>query len=455
MKLIKNKTSNSDVAEVITHDVTPLEVNTDDRAYTKLGWIVVLAGVCGFLVWASLAPLDKGVPLSGSVAKESNRKAVQHLMGGTIDDILVKEGDSVKAGQVLVRMNGVQASSQAEVTRAQYYSARATEARLIAERDGKSSVTFPAALEASKDDPRVAQNVSLQTQLFTSRQSALRNELGAMDETAAGIKLQVAGTEATRDSKKEQLVILKEQLGNMRELAKEGYVPRSRLLDLERTYLQTNGALAEDIGNIGRARRQIAELGLKRSQRMQEFQREVRTQLADIQKEADALGSRLAGETYMLKNIDVKAPVDGVVMGISVFTRGGVVAPGFRMMDVVPTGDALIVEGQLPINLVDKVHAGLPVEFIFSAFNSNSTPHIPGVVSTVSADRLTDEKSGMPYYKVSAKVTPEGLKMIGKHKLEVRPGMPVELFVKTGERTMMNYLFKPVIDRAKTSMSEE
>jgi protease secretion system membrane fusion protein len=455
MKLIKNKTAHSDVTEVITHDASPLEVNTDASAYTRMGWGVVLAGFCGFIAWASLAPLDKGVPMVGAVAKESNRKAVQHLSGGTIDDILVKEGDSVKAGQVLVRMNGVQASSQADVTRVQYFSARATEARLIAERDGKSSVTFPAALESAKADPRVAQNVSLQTQLFTSRQSALSSELSAMDETVKGIKLQVAGTEASRDSKKEQLAILKEQLGNMRELAKEGYVPRSRLLDLERTYSQTNGALAEDIGNIGRARRQIAELGLKRNQRAQEFQREVRTQLADVQKEADALGSRMEAETFLVENVDVKAPVDGVVMGISVFTRGGVVAPGFRMMDVVPTGDALIVEGQLPINLVDKVHPGLPVEFIFSAFNTNSTPHIPGVVSTVSADRLTDEKTGMPYYKVNAKVTPEGLKLIAKNKLEVRPGMPVDLFVKTGERTMMNYLFKPMIDRAKTSMSEE
>lgn len=455
MKLIKNKTAASDVAEVITHDVTPLEVNTDAGAYTRIGWGIVIAGVCGFLAWASLAPLDKGVPMSGAVAKESNRKAVQHLTGGTIEDILVKEGDSVKAGQVLVRMNGVQANSQAEVTRIQYFTARAVEARLIAERDGKSSVTFPAALASAKSDPRVAQVVSLQTQLFNSRQSALRSELGALDETVAGIKLQVIGTEASRDSKKEQLAILKEQLGNMRELAKEGYVPRARLLDLERTYSQIKGALSEDVGNIGRARRQIAEVGLKRNQRTQEFQREVRTQLSDIQKEADALGSRMEAEDFLVENIDVKAPVDGVVIGMEVFTRGGVVSPGFRMMDVVPTGDALIVEGQLPINLVDKVHAGLPVEFIFSAFNANSTPHIPGVVSTVSADRLTDPKSGIPYYKVNAKVTPEGLKLIGQHKLDVRPGMPVELFVKTGERTMMNYLFKPLIDRAKTSMSEE
>lgn len=452
MKLLETKGLASDV---ITHDVSPLTVNTDAGAYSRLGWIIVVVGIMGFLLWASLAPLDKGVPMDGAVAKESNRKAVQHLQGGTIDDILVKDGQTVKAGQVLVRMNGITAGSQAEITRVQYFTSRAVEARLIAERDGKASVTFPAALEAEKGDERVAQNVNLQTQLFNSRRSALQSEMAAIEESIAGIKVQVNGTEASRDSKKEQLAILKEQLGNMRELSKEGYVARSRLLDLERAYSQTSGALAEDIGNIGRARRQIAELGLKRSQRLQEFQREVRTQLSDIQKEAEALESRMKAEDFVVSNIDIKSPVDGVVMGLQVFTKGGVVPAGFKLMDVVPTGDALVVEGHLPVNLVDKVHPGLKVDLIFSAFNVNKTPQIPGEVTTVSADRFTDEKTGMPYYKVSAKVTPAGLKMIADNKMEVRPGMPVNLFVKTGERTMMSYLLKPLFDRAKTSMTEE
>jgi protease secretion system membrane fusion protein len=452
MKLIDSKPQ---ATEVVTHDVTPLTVNTDARAYARIGWMIVLAGVIGFLLWASFAPLDKGVPMVGNVAKESNRKAVQHLTGGTIEDILVREGDQVKAGQVLVRMNAVQATAQAEMTRVQYFSARATEARLIAERDGKDTVSFPEALVSTRTDPRVAQNVALQQQLFQSRRLALTSELAAMDETIAGLKLQIAGTEASRDAKKDQLVILKEQIGNMRELARDGYVARSKLLDLERTASQISGALAEDVGSIGRSRRQIAEVTLKRSQRLAEFQREVRTQLAEIQAEAEALGSRMRAEEFQVRNVEVKAPVDGVVMGMAVFTRGGVVQPGFRMMDVVPTADALMVEGQLPVNLVDKVHPGLPVEFIFSAFNASVTPHIPGVVTTVSADRLTDERTGAPYYRVLARVSPEGLKLLQKNKMDIRPGMPVELFVKTGERSMMSYLFKPLVDRAKTSMSEE
>ena len=442
-------------SDVLTHDVSPLTVNTDPRAWARLGWIIVLVGVLGFLLWAALAPLDKGVPMNGSVARESNRKAVQHLAGGTVEDILVREGDSVKAGQVLVRMNSITASAQADMTRVQYFSARAVEARLLAERDGKDAVAFPAPLEPARGDARVAQNVSLQSQLFASRRAALHSELGALDESMAGVRLQLAGTQASRDSKQQQLAILDEQLVNMRELSKDGYVPRSRLLDLERSHAQTRGALAEDIGSIGRAQRQVAELGLRRSQRLQEFQRDLRSQLSDVQKEAAALASRMKADEFTVRNVELKAPVDGVVMGLNVFTRGGVVPAGFKLMDVVPTGDALVVEGQLPVHLVDKVHPGLPVQLIFAAFNASRTPQIAGEISTVSADRLVDDKTGMPYYRVSARVTPAGLKTIAQNKMEIRPGMPVNLFVKTGERTMMSYLLKPIFDRAHTSMTEE
>jgi protease secretion system membrane fusion protein len=158
---------------------------------------------------------------------------------------------------------------------------------------------------------------------------------------------------------------------------------------------------------------------------------------------------------YELANADVKAPVDGTVVGLNIFTRGGVVGAGFHLMDLVPTDDPLIVEGQLPVNLIDKVHPGLPVDLIFSAFNSNSTPHIPGVITQVSADRTVDERTGAAFYRMKAKVTPAGAKLIAAKKLDIRSGMPVDLFVRTGERTMMSYLLKPVFDRAKTSMTEE
>jgi protease secretion system membrane fusion protein len=452
MKLIPNKAGTS---EVIAHDVTPLEVNTDARAYSRLGWVIVLVGFCGFLLWALFAPLDKGVPLQGTVAKESNRQAVQHQIGGTVQQILVKDGDVVKAGQVLVRMNPVIAKSAVEMTDGQYLSARATEARLIAERDGLKKISFPPELEQRKNEPRVAEMMSLQNQLLMSRQGSLQSELGGVEENIAGLKMQIKGLKESGDSKKEQVKFLKEQLAGMRDLAKEGYVARNRLLDLERTYAQLGGSISEDIGNIGRSQRQVIELTLRKSQRTQDYQKEVRTMLTDVQREAETQGARLQAQKFELGNVEVKAPADGTVVGLAVFTPGGVVPAGFKLMEVVPSDDPLIVEGQLAVNLVDRVHPGLKVELIFSAFNAQRTPHIEGEVEQVAADRSVDERTGSPYYKVRVKVTPKGAKMVAEHKLNIRPGMPAELFVKTGERTMMNYLLKPVLDRAKSALTEE
>lgn len=428
-------------------------IDGDTTWYTRLGWWIVVGGVGGFLLWASLAPLDKGVPLSGTVMVATNRKAVQHQTGGTIEDILVKEGDVVKAGTVLVRMNSVQVKANAETMRVQYFAARAAEARLIAERDGKKEIVFPRELENMKSDSIVATYIDMQKQLFSSRLLGIQSELSGIDESISGLKLQTSGLEESRDNKKQQLKFLGEQLEGMRDLAAEGYVARNRLLELERTYAQINGSISEDIGNIGRARRQIVELKLRRVQRQQEYQKEVRSELTDVQKEAEALAHKLSGLDYELANVLVKAPVDGTVVGLNVFTRGGVVGPGFKMMDIVPSDDPLTVEGRLPVHLIDKVHPDLPVEFIFTAFNRNLTPHVPGIVTQVSADRLVDEDSGEPYYKLQAKVAPEGMKMIAD--LQIRPGMPVELFVKTGERTMMNYILKPILDHFKMAMTEE
>ncbi|UVW28133.1 HlyD family type I secretion periplasmic adaptor subunit [Massilia sp. H6] len=450
MKLLK-----SEATDVIAHDATPLEVNTDSSAYSRFGWIIVLFGVGGFLLWALLAPLDKGVPLSGTVAKESNRQAVQHQSGGTVQELLVRNGDVVKAGQVLVRMNSVMAQSGVQATESQYLSALAAEARLMAERDGRKQITFPAELEKRRGEPQVADLISLQNALLSSRQLSLQSELGALDESVAGLKLQIRGLEESRNSKKEQVSFLKEQLGGMRDLAKEGYVARNRLLDLERTYAQLGGEISEDIGNIGRSQRQVTELVLRKSQRIQDYQKEVRSQLSDVQRETQGQGARLQAQNFELSNVEVKSPVDGTVVNLAVFTNGGVVAPGFKMMDIVPTNDALVVEGQLPTNLVDKVHAGLKVELMFSAFNTNRTPHIEGEVVSVAADRNVEERTGMPYYVVHVKVTQAGAKKIAENKMDIRPGMPVELFVKTGERTMMNYLLKPLVDRAQSSMSED
>lgn len=385
------------VTDIPFQEMAAPEMNTDETRHVRMGWWIVIVGVGGFMLWASLAPLDKGVPLSGTVAVASSRKVIQHPTGGIIEEILVKEGNTVKAGQILITMNATQSKALAEISRVQYFTARAVEARLTAERDGAGSIRYPTDLEDARHDPRVMANINLQNQLFVSRRNAIQGELR----------------------------ILKEQLDSLRELADEGYVARNRMLDIERLYFQQK----------------------------QTYQKEVGTQLAEAQKEAEALRTRLVSQDFDLANVEVRAPVDGTVVGLSVFTRGGVIGPGSKLMEIVPSEDALVVEGQVPVHLIDKVHPDLKVELIFSAFNQNLTPQIPGIVTHVSADRLIDEVSRLPYYQVKAKVAPEGMKMITN--LQVRPGMPVELFVKTGERTLLNYLLKPILDHIKMSMTEE
>jgi protease secretion system membrane fusion protein len=439
--------------DVTSSEVTIVDVNTDASNYVRLGWMIVLFGIVGFLIWASFAPLDQGVPMSGTVAVASSRKAVQHQTGGTVDEILVKEGDVVKAGQVLLKMNSVMAKSNSDIARVQWFTAQAAEARLLAERDGAASITFPKALMQQQSDPHATNSILLQQQLFTARRTAVQSELGAIDENIAGLKMQLHGLEESMVSKKQQQVFLKEQLDSVRELSKDGFVARNRLLDLDRSYAQLSGSISEDLGNMGRSSRQVAELTLRKTQRQQEYQKEIRTQLSEVQKERESLNSRVGALDFELNNVNVKAPVDGTIIGLNVFTQGGVVPGGFKLMEIVPKDDTLIVDAMLAVNLIDKVKVGLPVEFIFSAFNTNTTPHIPGVVTQISADRSLDERTGHPYYKVKAIVTPEGMKKLGK--LEIRPGMPVDISIKTGERTMMNYLLKPILDRGHTAMREE
>lgn len=447
-KLFGNK---EPVTDVVPRE--PIVVEMDPSRFARIGWLIVLFGIGGALLWAIFAPLDQGVPVSGNVAVSGSRKAVQHLSGGIVDDILVKEGDVVKKGQVLVRMNGVQTLAAADISRGQYFSFRATEARLLAERDGKSAITYPADILKARTDPRVQAAMDLQNQLFASRRSAFQNEMAAVDESINGIKLQITGITESRENKKAQLGFLKEQLVGMRDLAKDGYIPRNRLLEVERQAAQVAGAISEDTGNIGRSQRQISELSMRKLQRTQEYQRDVRALLTDVRKEAESLSSRLVSQDHDVENIDVKAPVAGTVVGMNVATKGGVVSPGMKLMEVVPADDPLVVEAMVPVHLIDKVKPGLKVELIFSAFNQAKTPHIPGIVTTVSADRMVEERTGQPFYKLKAQVAPEGLKLT--KDLNIIPGMPVDLFIKTGERSMMSYMFKPFADRARSAMTEE
>lgn len=425
----------------------------DDTRYARLGWLLMLGGFLGFLGWAALAPLDKGVAVSGKVMVSGHRKVVQHPSGGIVERIDVRDGDKVVAGQVLIRLKETPLLGQAQSLRSQFYGSLASEARLNAERDGVASVSFPTELTALASEPEVASNLALQRQLFDSRRQALLLDQQGIDESIAGAEAQLRGVRDSQASKVLQRTALAEQLQGLRELAREGYIPRNRLLDSERVYAQVLGSISEDYGRIGQLQRQVLEMRLKIRQLAEEYQKEVRTQLADTRVRTEDLRNRLASAEFELANSQLRAPVAGIVVGLDVFTEGGVIKPGQALMEIVPQGEPLLVEARVPVELADKVHAGLPVELMFSAFSQSTTPRVAGEVMLVSADRQVDERTDEPYYTLRAQVTEAGMSQLAG--LQIRPGMPVEAFVRTGERSMLNYLFKPLLDRTHMALVEE
>lgn len=333
-------------------------VEHDEHHYARLGTLILVFGFGGFILWAMFAPLDQGVSASGSVMSEGYAKIVQPLVGGRIEAIYAKDGDVVEKGQVLLKFNDLQATSQYNVVK----------------------------------------------------------------EEIAGLEFKVAGLENSVASLETQLKIVSEQVKNNRELVKEGYVPKSKLLDLERSQAQISSSIHENRGQLEYLKRQLNETKEK-----------------------------YKTTEYDLANSEIKAPSAGTVVNLSPLTIGAVVPAGTKLMSVVPDNETLLVEAMLPVHLVDNVRPGLLVEMLFSAFDQTKTPRISGVLESISADRLTDDRVG-PYYKARVVVSPQGMRDLGNNK--IRPGMPVEVFIITGERTMMSYLLKPLLDRTHSALRE-
>jgi protease secretion system membrane fusion protein len=434
------------------HDGANRTIDLNDARPRRWGWLLLIAGFGGFMAWAAFAPLDAGVPSPGTVVVSGNRKAVQPLVGGKIAELAVRDGDVVKAGQVLVRLDGTQARSQFDMARGQWFTTAAVEARLVAERTGRAQIQFPEELRQQMSDPRAANAMGLQTELFATRRRALENDLTVLRESIRGLEAQAQGIEEASRARREQARLLGEEIERQRDLVRDGFLARNRLSEQERSLAAVMGAIAEDAGNLGRTRQQIAELRARMLAREQEVRKEVESQLTDVQRDASALASRLQALQFELVNTEIKSPVDGTVVGLSVHTIGGVVPAGAPMMEVVPVDEPLKIDAQIAPHLIDKVKPGLDVDILFPAFQQATTPHIPGRVVTVSADVLVEAKQGIPYFKATVEVTPEGMKLLRHH--QIRAGMPAEVFVRTGERTLLNYLVKPLLDRMNRALTE-
>ena len=446
------KHSFSDAAD--TPADTPASVDTDARKPAHVGLIMLLVGFGGFMLWATFAPLDAGATAPASVKVASNRKTIQHLTGGIVDSIDAKEGQTVKKGQVLMRLNPTQANAQLGISQGQFITARTMEDRLMAERDHKTTLVFSKEItEKYSNDPRAREAMAVQTQLFNTRRATLQGELSILRENLQGMNEQLKGMEALKLSREQQVKFINEELKGVRDMAAQGYVPKNRMFQLERGLAEISGQLSDAMANIGRTRNGLAELKLRVLQRENEYQKEVESQLVEVQKEARAQADRVAAAEYELANTQIKSPIDGIVVGLNIHTVGGVIQSGFHIMDVIPQNEPMLIEAKIATNLIDKIHPKLPVDITFPAFNQAKTPNIPGEVDVVGADTLIDEMTRMPYYLVQVKVTPEGMKKLGD--AQIRPGMPAAVVIKTGERTMLNYLIKPLFDRVDGAFKED
>ncbi|GKV77675.1 metalloprotease secretion protein [Pectobacterium carotovorum subsp. carotovorum] len=425
----------------------------DEKRAVRLGWLLVLAGFGGFLLWALFAPLDKGVMVNGSVVISGNRKVVQHNQGGIVDKIQVKDGDRVESGQILLTLNEVDARSASEGLDGQYLQLVAREGRLLAEQQRLSDMVMTPRLQPLTEKPEMRVITALQRDLLRSRQQSLKLEAEGMRTSIAGMEASLSAQRQVMSSKQKQRETLEQQLQGLRSLAAENYVPRNKMLENERLLAQLNGDIAQLAGDINRTRRDIEQQTLLIAQRQQEYDKEVNSELADVRALLSDVGSKKEKADFNLANIQMRAPVSGTVVGLKVFTEGGVIAPGQTLLEIVPDDQPLLVDARLPVELVDKVWPGLPVELQFVAFNQSTTPRVAGTVELLSADRLLDERDGSPYYSLRVQVDEAGKRAL--EGLEVKPGMPVQGFVRTGERSFVNYLFKPLMDRLHLALTEE
>jgi protease secretion system membrane fusion protein len=431
------------------------EVNTQQPI--RLGAAVLVVGLGAFLLWAGFAPLDQGVPASGTVAIETRKKTIQHSTGGVVKDVLVKEGQWVKEGDVLIEVSDTQARANNETIRQAYLSQRAVEARLEAELKNAGSIHFGSDITANKADPFVQQLTMTQQNLFAARRASFEAEVSALEQSIQALKDQLWGVDQSLVNRLVQIQLQEKHLKSIKSLADEGYAPKNQVLQMEQTQTELKTALSDLKSNQSRLSRSIEESQFRMAQRKQDYQKDVMGLLAEVKKEVQAGKERLTTTNEELVRTQIKSPVDGQVVGMSISATGGVVMAGQKLMDVVPKSEALLIDAKVLPHIIDKVHTGMNVSVRFNTFANTPQLVVPGKLVALTSDVITDPSAGMggisSYYLGRVEITPEGLKVLGSRVLQ--PGMPTEVLFKVGERTLLQYIMYPLTKRIAASLKEE
>lgn len=428
---------------------------TDDRPVRRLGYLILLLafGVGGG--WAAVAGLDSAAVAPGVVTVDSYRKTVQHLEGGIVKEILVRDGDRVQTGAVLLRLDDTQVRAQLEMVRNQYLNNLALDARLAAERQQHETIRFPEELREATDDPRVQEIVTIQEREFEARRTALQGEIAVLEQRIDQLEEQVRGLDAMQAIKQKRILSYREEVADMQKLFERKLGDKLRLREMERLALELEGERAGHLSDLSRAKIQIGETRLQILQRRQALQAEIAAQSRETQAKHFDLQERLRALRDTLSRTEIRATADGIVVGMGVHTVGGVIAPGSKILEIVPHDDRMVVDAQVSPADIDKVRPGLTADIRFSAFKTRTTPVMEGTVETVSADRLTDPATHYPYYLARIAVTESSRDTLQHLGLTVLPGMPAEVIIKTGERTFLNYLLQPITDSLARAFRED
>lgn len=431
----------------------PAKTMSESDKVARFGMWAVIIGFGGFMLWAIFAPLSEGVVASGSVMVEGNRKTIQHLEGGIVSAIHVKEGAKVKAGEILVELDNTQSNAQHQLLQVRNDNHLAVLARLIAERTSSATVTYDEALLSRRGDARVAQLLDIQNDLFIARQEQLAGQISILTQRVVQIKEQVQGLKEEQMAKEDEIGYIKDELSRLLELDKENLVGLPRLLAQKKSLSQALGAAGKLKADMGAAKVEQGKAKLEIIQLRKDRQQEIAEMILDNQEQYYEVQEQLIAMADVLDRTIVRAPQSGKVMGLNVWTIGGVVPPGAPLLEIVPDERRLIIEARLRVTDVDNVQVGMPTRVRLSGLKQRTTPELAGSVEDISADVMIDEATQESYYVARVAVSEEELARIVDD--EILPGMPVEILIEAGSRTAMEYFLDPIMDVLRRSLTED
>jgi membrane fusion protein, type I secretion system len=412
--------------------------------------IVLVGGVGG---WAATTQLSGAVIAPGSIVVDSNVKKVQHPTGGVVGEVRARDGDRVKLGDIVVRLDETVTRANLAIVTKGLNELRSRKARLEAERDGTEAIPFPDDLLSRESDPDVASAVSSERKLFQLRRTARIGQKAQLRERIAQLQEEIGGLTAQQKSKAREVTLIERELEGVRELYQKNLIQLTRLTQLEREATRLEGERAQLTASVAQAKGKIAELQLQIIQIDQDLSSEVAKEMRDVDAKIGEFVERKVTAEDQLKRIDIRSPQDGTVFQSNVHTVGGVVTAGDAIMLIVPEADKLTVEAKVAPQEIDQLQLGQKALLRFTTFNQRSTPEIYGTITRISADISTDQRTGLSYYTVRMSLPPEEVARLGDVKLV--PGMPVESFVQTGERTVISYLVKPLFDQLMRAFREK